>query len=154
MVSRRGHSWCVATARDAFHGAVRGVLRPRLRALGFTGSGTTFTLPSETHFAMIGLQKSQFSDRRALTFTANVTVVRRDVWAALRASKPRFPARPAPNTFYGNDVWQTRIGTLLPSGEDTWWHVTGHADAATAADELATAIEVHALPAMQARLGQ
>ena len=142
------------TAQEAFEAAVRDVLRPRLTALGFTGSGATFTLPSEDHFATIGLQKSQFSDRRALNFTANVTVVRQDVWAALQASKPHFPARPAPNTFYGNGVWQTRIGTLLPSGEDTWWHVTGHPDAAKAADELATAIEFHALPAMQARLGR
>lgn len=109
------------SAQDAFRDAVRGVLRPRMRALGLTGSGTTFACPSESHFAMIGLQKSQLSSRRSVKFTANVTVVGKSFWATLRTSKPYLPARPAPNTYYGPDVWQKRIGKLLPGATDRWW---------------------------------
>jgi len=147
-----GKIGCVSTAQDSFSGAVREVLRPRMAALGFIGSGTTFTMPSDTHFAVIGLQKSQFSDRRSLKFTANVTVVPKDVWAALRASKPHLPARPAPNTFYGTEVWQRRIGKLLPTGEDKWWSITSDADADVAAVEVAALIEHHVLPEMRAHL--
>jgi hypothetical protein len=101
---------------------------------------------------MMGLQKSQFSDRQSLQFTANITVVRKDVWAGLRESKPHFPERPAPNTHYGTAVWQARIGNLLPAGEDKWWRVTNEVDAATAVGELAAAIEDYVLPEMQTRL--
>ena len=145
----------VPTAQEIFDDAVREILRPRMKALGFAGSGTTFRLPSDSHFAMIGLQKSQFSDRRSLKFTANVTVIGKDAWEALRCSMPFYPARPAPNTFYGRgetDVWQVRIGHLLPGGEDRWWWIASDADAAAAVDELVAAIETSVLPEMHERL--
>ena len=142
------------SAQDAFRDAVRSLLRPRMKALGLTGSGTTFVCPSESHFAMIGLQKSQSSDRRSVKFTANVTVVGKDGWATLRTSKPYLPVRPAPNTYYGSDVWQSRIGKLLPGAEDTWWVITKEADATAAVEELAAAIEEQIFPEIQARLGE
>jgi hypothetical protein len=153
VVAVTRQSGYVATAQDAFDRAVREVLRPHLKALEFTGAGMTFTHPGESHFAMIGLQKSQFSDRRSLKFTANITVVGKDAWAARRTSKSYLPARPAPNTFYGSDVWQVRIGMLLPGGEDMWWSITDDVDAATAVDELQAAITTYVLPEMHARLG-
>lgn len=105
---------------------VREALRPRLRSLGFRCSGSTFTWPSKVVFAHIGLQKSQFSDRDALKLTENVTVANVAEWERVRQDRPHLPKRPAPNTIYGEFIWQRRIGQLTPEGEDLWWWI--HAD--------------------------
>jgi hypothetical protein len=108
---------CVrADCRDWLADAVRQELRPRLAEQGFRGSGATFVLPSHSHFATVGLQKSQLSHRETLKFTANVTVVAKYVWLSLRDAKPHLPIR-EPNTRYGGEVWQRRIGKLLPDGK-------------------------------------
>lgn len=143
---------CVrADCRDWLADAVRQELRPRLAEQGFRGSGATFVLPSHSHFATVGLQKSQLSHRETLKFTANVTVVAKYVWLSLRDAKPHLPIR-EPNTRYGGEVWQRRIGNLLPDGQDKWWSIASEADATNAVGELASAVEVYVLPAMRARL--
>lgn len=63
----------MTTAQDLFAVAVRDRLPPRTEALGFRAAASKFTLPSHTRLATIGLQKSTFSDRSSLKFTANRT---------------------------------------------------------------------------------
>lgn len=48
---------------------LRNNLAPALRALGFKGSGQIYTLPDEDCWALVGIQRSQFSDRYDLRFT-------------------------------------------------------------------------------------
>ena len=96
-------------------------IRPALKALGFAGSGSTFVWPSTASFAQLGIQKSQFSSRDGLKFTMNITVADKSAWEAARSARPHLPTKPAPNTFYGDYVWQRRIGKLLPGSEDKWW---------------------------------
>jgi hypothetical protein len=90
--------------------------------LGFKRSGQAFTMPSETHFVMLGLQKSTSSSADLVRFTINVSVISRQIWAQVREKRSHLPATPSPNTFYGDFAWQERIGTLL-DGTDRWWTI-------------------------------
>ena len=58
----------VATAQESYRQMIKAQLAPGLRSLGFTGSGRTYDLGWAEHWAMLGLQASQWSDREELTF--------------------------------------------------------------------------------------
>jgi hypothetical protein len=131
---------------------LREQIAPRLRALGFKGSGQAYSLPSRTHFATIGFQKAKWSEAASLSFTANVTVAECDIWEKEREVRPYLPAKPSPNTYYGDYIWQKRIGFLLPAGQDQWWDVGAGMSTDALADEVVAAIHEYALPAMRARL--
>jgi hypothetical protein len=122
---------------------------PALRQLGFKGSGQAFSLPSQTHFAMIGFQKSMYSDSNDVRLTANVSVIPRSAWEEARAERSYLPRKPAPSTFYGSFAWQKRIGALLPDGKDTWWVIRAGADPTSVAAEIIESVRVYALPAMK-----
>jgi hypothetical protein len=51
---------------------LRDEIAPELRAAGFKGSRQSFDLPSESHWAVLGFQKSAWSDRQRVTFTVNL----------------------------------------------------------------------------------
>jgi uncharacterized protein DUF4304 len=140
------------TAQEAFTMMVKEQIAPALRALGFKGSGQRFTLPDDEHWAQIGLQKFSWSDRDEVEFTANVTVARRDVWQAERAERPYLPKQPAANIFYGTYAWQTRIGELLPEGEEKRWRVSPDRPTEPVAAEFVAAVSDYALPAMRKRM--
>lgn len=141
----------MVSAQDTFADMIKLGVRPRLKALGFTGSGTTFVWPSTSCFSQLGIQRSQFSNRDALTFTINVTSADRSAWDLARESRPHLPAKPSPNTFYGTHAWQTRIGKLFPDGEDKWWTVEADQDWQSVADEVVDAVIRHALPELRRR---
>jgi hypothetical protein len=82
----------------------------------------------------------------------NVTVVPKDVWDHARAERSHLPAKPAPNTFYGSWVWQSRIGKLLPGGEDKWWWLSADEDWTGPAHEVVEAVRTYVLPEMRRRL--
>ena len=142
------------TAQDAFTELVRDRIGPGLRSAGLKGSGRAWTLPSQTHWAVIGLQRSVHSDARELGFTINVQVVERQAWAAKRAESPYLPERPAPNTRYGAPVWQSRIGLLMPSRRDTWWTVTPTTDLARLSREIIEALDRYVLPEMRRQIAK
>jgi hypothetical protein len=130
---------------------LRDEIAPALRRLGLKGSGQAYTIPSDTHWAVIGLQKFTWSDADRVEFTINLTVARKDEWAAAYASTPYIGKRPKPNVS-GGPSWWTRIGSVLPGDRERTWEV--HAGAATepvAGDVVAT-IRDHALPAMRKRM--
>ena len=140
------------TAQEAFTMLVKEQIAPALRELGFKGSVQRFVLPSETHWAQIGLQKFTRSNRDFVDFTANVTVVGRDVWDAERAESPHLPTQPAPNIFYGTYAWQKRIGDVVPERREKIWRVEPDRPAEPVAEEFVAAIRDHALPAMRKRM--
>jgi Domain of unknown function (DUF4304) len=140
------------TAQEAFTTMVKEQIAPSLRELGFKGSGQRFTLPDEKLWAQIGLQKFSWSDPDAVEFTANVPVVRRDVWEQERLRSPHLPKQPAPNIFYGTYAWQTRIGNLLPERDEKRWRVEPDRPTEPVAEEFVAAIREYALPAMRKRM--
>jgi uncharacterized protein DUF4304 len=94
------------TAQDAYKVLMRDYIAPRLRELGFKGSGREFWLSSELFWAGIGFQASAWSDKSAVQFTVNIQVVEKDRWAELVASRPdpKYPERPAANNSYSSRV--------------------------------------------------
>jgi hypothetical protein len=48
--------------------------------------------------------------------------------------------------------WETRIGRVMPDGEDHWWHFFIADDGRTVAEEVVAAIREYALPALQREL--
>ena len=136
---------------------LREEIAPRLRSLGFKGSGQSFSLPSESHWAIVGFQKSRFSDARSVSFTVNVTVVGRNEWETAHAKCRGLSARPAPNTGLPpisapSGYWHERIGFLIPGNRDRWWNVAAQADTSEIAEAVVADIRDVAIPAMLERM--
>ncbi|MDO8145640.1 MULTISPECIES: DUF4304 domain-containing protein [unclassified Isoptericola] len=140
----------MVTAQERFRVVVRERVAPALRSMGMRGSGQTFTLPSETCWAQLGIQRSAFSDREQILFTANLSVVNRVVWARSVAERPNLGAKPTPNTFsMSPERFQERIGRTAGGG-DYWWRLSadGHDEDATC-DHFLTTIEAYGVPALK-----
>jgi hypothetical protein len=144
----------VATAQDTYAEMLKTLVAPGLRAIGFKGSSQNYRLPSNDYWAMLGFQKSTSSDATQVRFTANVLVVPRSAWDAVRTEKPHLPERPTATTYWGTYVWQKRIGELLPGGEEMWWEIEAGADAAELADAIVWAVRDYVVPAMRRQIGQ
>jgi hypothetical protein len=136
------------TAQETYSEMLKTLIAPRLRELGFKGSGQNYRMPSGDHWAMLGFQKSTSSEASHVRFTVNVLVVSRSGWDAVRSESPHLPERPTATTYWGTFVWQKRVGDLLPGGEDLWWEVDAGADATELADAVVWAVRDYVLPAM------
>lgn len=106
----------VTTSQAVLATLLREHVAPTLRRSGFSGSGQDFHRPIDGNWAAINFQRDRYSTAAKLRFTINLgtasTAVRiEDGFAA------EDPAREI------ECHWRTRIGTLLPSGDDTWWDV-------------------------------
>lgn len=144
----------MATAQDTYAEMLKTLVAPGLRAIGFKGSSQNYRLPSDDYWAMLGFQKSTSSDATQVRFTANVLVVPRSAWDAVRTEQPHLPERPTATTYWGTYVWQKRIGELLPGGEEMWWEIEAGADAAELADAIVWAVRDYVVPAMRRQIGQ
>ncbi|MFG3054261.1 hypothetical protein ACGFZP_25350 [Kitasatospora sp. NPDC048239] len=121
-------------------------LAPALRALGFTGWRRTFSLPDETHWALLGVVERPASDRMRYTF--DLGLVRKPDWAAAA-----FPGlRPDPRAVYGLEAWRARIGEVLPVGEDVWWEVLPGPRWQVAVDDSVAAVRHYGLPELLHRI--
>jgi hypothetical protein len=139
---------------------MREQVAPPLREMGFRGSGQTFYLPSDSHWSLLGFQRSQWSDADRVAFTVNMTVVGRAVWESAFAEYPGLGEKPGANwspapifrsLWSSGGYWHRRIGELTGAGE-TWWDVRASDDTARAADEVIAAIRDYAMPAMTSRM--
>jgi hypothetical protein len=92
----------VPTAQDTYREMMKTQVAPALRGLGFKGSGQNYELPVAGHWAMLGFQKSAWSDASALRFTVNVLVVSRAAWEKARSERSYVPARPTANRLWGD----------------------------------------------------
>jgi uncharacterized protein DUF4304 len=141
------------TAQSLYDLLVKEHLSPGLRALGFKGSSGRYALAGVPPFALLGLQKSTYSDAVEVQFTANLMVVSKDTWLALRSQRPHYPERPSPGTLFGDRVPQARIGSLTPSGEDKWWRVTSPDLLSDVASDFLTDVEAVGVPWMRSQFG-
>jgi hypothetical protein len=142
----------MVTAQDLFASAMKESFAPALRKAGLQGSGQTFKLPSATHFALLGFQRSTYSDSREVRFTLNLKVVSKQTWYHMRQERPYFPVRPGANVGYGTFEWDKRIGHLLPGGEDKWWRISVEHDNAPAIREVSDVLTKVAVPALRDQL--
>jgi hypothetical protein len=139
-------------AQDTFKQMMRDKVAPALRELGFKGSGQSFTLPSDSHWALLGFQKSAFGDSQEVRFTINLTVVGRRAWDEATAARPYLGTRPAPNVSHGPPAWSERIGFLLPERTDLWWSVPAGASTDTVVEDVVTVVRDCALPEMRRQI--
>ena len=142
----------MTTAQDLFASALKEAFAPTLRGVGLKGSGRGFLLPSESHFALIGFQKSVYSDTSEVRFTINLKVVSRAVWERMQQERPDFPSKPAPSVQYGSFEWNKRIGMLLPEGEDKWWAIRVGRDNRETIDDVSRALTDVAVPALLSQI--
>jgi hypothetical protein len=132
---------------------MRDEIAPALRRLGLKGSGQAFAIPSESHWALVGFQKSVWGDSDEVRFTINLTVVEKAAWEAERQRHPYIGGgRPAPNVQHGRPAWCERIGMLLPGGGDHWWRVPAGCSPDRVVSEVVSAIRDHALPEMRLQM--
>lgn len=150
--ARSGHSACVPLkATDLFKLMLRDEVAPALRSAGLRGSGSGYSIPSESHWAMLGFQGSMANTAGLIKFTVNCTVVRKDEWEAQYAARPYIGPKPKPNVRAGVG-WTERLGALMPSGQDSWWWLERDGDPHEVAAEVVTAIMHYGLPAMRAEI--
>jgi Domain of unknown function (DUF4304) len=142
----------VPTAQETYRDMIKTQLAPGLRALGFKGSGRHYELACPDHWAMLGLQGSQWGDSGEASFTVNLLVVSRSVWERERIQLSYLAAKPNPNQLPGAFAWSKRIGKLMPEHEDKWWAVKAGMNTDELSREVLQAVESYGLPAMRAQL--
>ncbi|MER7763911.1 DUF4304 domain-containing protein [Streptomyces sp. NPDC097619] len=137
-----------------FDGMLKGRIAPRLRELGFKGSGAVYLLPDEELWVQLGFQKARGNTADEQRATVNLSVVPKAEWERVREWYPRFPARPKPGTEYvGSPRSPERIGQVMPGEQgDHWWSFRSDdpAGGERAAEELLAAIVEHGLPWLRA----
>lgn len=134
------------TAQALYAEVLKSSLSPGIRKLGFTGSGGRYMKPSETCWALLGLQKSAHSDSSEIRFTLNLLVVNRNTWSKLQTEKHHFSAKPSPGILYGSPVSTARIGSVMPDGEDIWWRLYPGSDVGAVVSAVIDSVRNHALP--------
>ncbi|PUA78997.1 DUF4304 domain-containing protein [Nocardioides currus] len=139
------------TPRQVYDRLMRESFAPALRSAGLKGSGGRFELPSETHWSLLGFQKSSHSDSNRLEFTVNLSVISRQVWEEQAPTRAHRGTKPAPSTFYGSWADQTRIGLLTPSGEDLWWSLDRGEDPRVVEEHVVSTLLDLAVPWLVAR---
>jgi hypothetical protein len=102
-------------------------------------------MPCSDCWALLGLQKSAYSDAAEVQFTINLLVVNKSAWGAARQQRHHLPERPTPTTLYGEPASQVRIGQLTPEGADKWWRVHSQADMADVGNDVVHDITEYAL---------
>jgi len=138
----------MAKIQEIFREFLKSSIAPELKACDLKGSGQNYSIKSDSHWALIGLQKSIYSDAVGLKFTINLCVVSKNDWELARQERSYLPLKPSANVHWPVG-WVKRIGYLLPKGQDYWWSVETTTDLKGLADEVIDAICNKAIPAMQ-----
>jgi hypothetical protein len=136
------------TAQENYAVLVKDRLSPAFRELGLRGSCGRYELPlSVPGWALLGLQKSAYSDKAEIRFTLNLLVVSAATWSSAHEAKPYLPAKPSPGVRYGAGEQETRIGSIHPDDSgDKWWRVQAGPFPSGVAEDVIHDVAVVALP--------
>ena len=134
----------IGTAQDAFNAMVKSQLAPAFRARGLRGSGARYELPSDTHWLLLGLQKSVGSTADTVHFAVNLSCVGKAAWTEHRVGRPYLGEKPTANA-QGPGTEMTRLGILM-TGVDKWWDVRANEPTTQVADEVLHALDVYGMP--------
>lgn len=136
------------SALEAFRVLMKDHLGPRLRHLGWQGSGANWHRPHPALWVVLGWQKDRYSTAASVSFTANLAVIAKDVWEAENIPPGRRPAKPTASTHWSLG-WEERLGMLIPgAGGERWWFVRPGDDLAGIAEELLEDLSIYGLPAV------
>jgi hypothetical protein len=134
------------TAQELYSDLIKDSVSPTMRKNGLIGSGGRYSIKSESHWALVGFQKSWYSDKSEVRFTINLLCVRRDAWETMVAERPHFGSTPSALVLYSDAVPQMRIGHLLEDQSDKWWRVYPGQDMATVGDDVIASMVDYGLP--------
>lgn len=109
-------------------------------------------MKSETHWALLGFQRSAYSDRSEVRFTVNLLVVRRDEWDELVVRAPHHGPKPTAAITYPAPVRNERIGQLTEDPADKWWRVYPGQDLGLLMSDLQGDLLESALPWMRQQI--
>jgi hypothetical protein len=139
------------TAQAVYADMLRTEVAPRLRGLGFKGSGSSYVLPDDDRWLIVAFQKDHYSRKDCVRFTVNLSVADKREWAEARVATTSLPLRPSGNTQYmGTEMAIIRLGNLMPpNGQDRWWEVGPLRPGGPPAKRVLKAIERLALPWFQ-----
>lgn len=142
------------TAQDEFKTLLKNHIGPRLRDLGWRGSGANWLRPHRIHWVLLGWQKSRDSTAASVEFTGNLSVIAKDAWDAENVPHGRRPERPSPTTSWMVG-WERRIGQLIPgTAGDRWWFVRPGDDLEGIAREVVGAMTTYGIPAIDRVLSE
>lgn len=141
----------VPSPQQVYAEMMKATFGPLLRGQGLRGSGGRFELPSDNCWALLGFQKSAYSDGQEVQFTVNLSVIRRDVWAERAAESPSLGERPKPTVVYGSWASQTRLGVLTPERSDKWWRIVRGVDPGPVAEDAVSDLLKYGLPWLRER---
>lgn len=133
-------------AQDLYAALIKDEISPAMREHGLVGSGGRYAMKSDSHWALVGFQKSRYSDRAEVQFTVNLLAVSRDEWQSLIAEHPHYGAKPSASVLYAEPVRSTRIGYLLEDPEDRWWRIYDGQDIDRVRSEVISALIERGLP--------
>jgi len=151
----RRYAPAVVTAQERFRDVVRDRLAPALRLMGLRGSGQGYTLPTDTCWAQLGLQRFTWSNRDAVEFTVNLSVVSREAWALALEERPWIGAMPKPNVGAMLQIrfWE-RLGSVAGVGDYRWRLSAGGGDEDATCDHLLTMIAEHGVPTLRREVAE
>jgi hypothetical protein len=135
----------MTSARELFAEGMREHFAPALRAMGLTGWRHSFSLPDESHWAVLGVEHHRAGPQE-VRYTVNLSLTAKAAWSG--------PAlRPDPNRPSGLEQWRAPIGELLPVGEEVWWSVSPGPRWLVAVEDSVAAVRHYGLPELLRRLG-
>jgi len=149
---RNAPSMSDVTAQDTYASMLKDQISPRLREAGLVGSSGRFSLPSDSHWALVGFQKSAFSDRNEVRFTINLVAVKKADWDQLRLERPYLAKRPQPTFHHPEAARSVRIGELVDAGEDKWWRIVPTDDQEPIVDEVIRDLSEAGIPWLRAQI--
>ncbi|MFC9325017.1 hypothetical protein [Kitasatospora sp. NPDC057015] len=136
----------MTTALALYTRGMRDQFAPALRALGLSGWRHTFSLPDESHWALVGVVRHPLPDR--VRFTLALSLTDKQDWAD--SGLPGL--RPDPRVRYGVETWRARIGELLPVDDEVWWEILPGPRWQVAVDDAVAAVRHYALPELLRRV--
>lgn len=140
-----------STAQDAYRALLNGHISPALRELGFKGSAGRYHRPSDTHWSLLELQRSAYSDRHGIRFTANLFVVSRRRWQA-PGNRVGIQGLEPVDGFYRDTEALARLSMLASQEDiDVWWRLSPASDLADLAAFFIFTVTTYGLPWMDAR---
>ncbi|GAA5003516.1 hypothetical protein GCM10025734_40920 [Kitasatospora paranensis] len=141
---RRDQEDAMTTARTLFTEGLRDHLAPALRALGLTGWRHSFSLPDEEQWALLGIEVGA-ADDLLVRYTVTLSITPKAAW-------PGPAVRPDPTVATGLESWRSRIGALMPVGEDVWWQVAPGPRWLVGVEDTVAAVRHYGLPELLHRL--
>jgi Domain of unknown function (DUF4304) len=137
------------TAQETYAMMAKQSIAPGFREMGFRGNSGNYVLPHATHWAVMGIQKSAYSDALNVKFTINLCVIGKQQWAASPQGLANRAKQPTAHMWDGSA--NVRLGQLA-KGHDYWWNLMAGSPTDDLVAEVLSEVRDFALPWMHEKV--